>query len=237
MKVSRQESVTQPFVLGHRDLEKFVTRAEMWLSTFKFEINCKDKLKREFSTLPELFQFENSPTKDIRALRIFGMSKNTQTHLWLKLDKDFARNIFISLEADEAEADGLNEAIEDLLSVTKPWYAVVARAESWIIFWFLLSIISGIMSVSNFAAGKIHLADFANWKIIVVLIVAIVATGIFHIIITKLRLAIFPMGVFAIGQGTKRHKDKELMRTGIVVAFAVSLAASIIATFIFALRG
>src|SRR5260370_4215162 len=84
MKVTRQESVTQPYVLGARDLELFITRAQNWLTTFKFEVNCKDKLKREFSTLAELLQFKNAPTKDIRALRIFGMSKDTQTHLWLK---------------------------------------------------------------------------------------------------------------------------------------------------------
>jgi hypothetical protein len=35
----------------------------------------------------------------------------------------------------------------------------------------------------------------------------------------------FPKTVFAIGQGAKRHSDKEVLRTVVIVGFVVSLVA------------
>jgi len=237
MKVSRKESITQPYVLTSHDLEKFCARTNGWFFKFDFEVTCKDKLNREFSTLEELLEFENSRAKDIQTLRVFGISKDTQTHLWLKFDKDLMRNIFISLEGNEDTVDGVNEAIEDSLSMMKPWYAVIARAESWLVFSFVLFLVFASISLFGFAAGRWRLSDLGNAKIIVLLITALIAGMVSDIVLTKLRLLIFPMGVFAIGQGLKRHKDKELIRTGVILAFVVSLASSLVAAFILALRG
>jgi hypothetical protein len=44
----------------------------------------------------------------------------------------------------------------------------------------------------------------------------------------------FPLGVFAIGQGDKRHRDKEIIRTVIIIGFFISLIAGIISYLIFA---
>lgn len=101
MKISREERMTHPYVVGADDLEKLCDRWREWISDLKFEITSKDGLKREFSQLSEILQFENPPTKDIIALRIAGCSKDLRTRVWLSLNKDTVRNISISLEGDE----------------------------------------------------------------------------------------------------------------------------------------
>jgi hypothetical protein len=42
------------------------------------------------------------------------------------------------------------------------------------------------------------------------------------------------MGVFALGQGAKRHKDKDIIRTGVIIAFVVSFISSMTVALIFA---
>jgi hypothetical protein len=58
---------------------------------------------------------------------------------------------------------------------------------------------------------------------------------VFGYIFSWIQKTYFPMGSFAIGQGVKRNKDKEIIRTVIIIGFSLSLIAAIIAALIFAL--
>ena len=48
----------------------------------------------------------------------------------------------------------------------------------------------------------------------------------------KLRDSVFPGGVFTIGQGESRFKDKERFQWGVIIAFAVSLVAGLVSPII-----
>jgi hypothetical protein len=95
MKVSREDSLTQPFVLAADDLENLQNHLQKWVTNFNYEIISKDSLKREFSTLGDLLGFENPPSKDIETLRLRGSSNDLEARVWVKFDKDVRRNIFI----------------------------------------------------------------------------------------------------------------------------------------------
>jgi len=51
----------------------------------------------------------------------------------------------------------------------------------------------------------------------------------------KLYFSIFPKGVFAINQGLKRYKDKEILRNVVVIGFLISLASSFVVSLFFLL--
>ncbi len=129
MKVSREESLTQPFVLTAPDLENLHNRLQKWVTNFNFEVTSKDSLKREFSTLNDLLGFENPPNKDIESLRLRAYSESLDTRVWIKFDKDSLRNIFISIEGDEEAAVAINDSLEESFSAIKPWYALLARTD------------------------------------------------------------------------------------------------------------
>jgi hypothetical protein len=238
MKVNRTESLTQAYILDSSELEKLCSRLQNWLVKFSFETTHRDSLKREFASLEELIQFENPPNKDIKTLRISGYSKDLNTRLWLKFDKDQFRNIYISIEGDEEPAIAINEIVEERIAAIRPWYAVLAQpaiffivATLFLLVWLLFiawSLLTGRLSREGFTQS---FTNTSVWGWIIPFLLGTVTTQV----IEKARQFVFPMGVFAIGQGAKRHKDKELLRTGVVVAFAISLASSIIATLIFAL--
>jgi hypothetical protein len=235
MKVSRSEGLTQPYVLEATDLESICNRLQTWFEKFDFEITSKDSLKREFSSLADLLQFENPPSKDIQTLRISGFSEDIQTRVWLKFDKDLARNIFISFEGEEETTIAINELVEERLAAMKPWYAFLARVEAALLFWGLLLLIFLTLTVSNIFAGKLSIEGSLNITLAIISVASAIFGVVLSLVFNKLKLLIFPMGVFALGQGAKRHKDKEIIRTGVVIAFFISLTSSVIATLIFAL--
>ncbi len=49
----------------------------------------------------------------------------------------------------------------------------------------------------------------------------------------NLYLSIFPKGVFAMNQGLKRHKDKEVIRTVVVLGFIISFVSSLVVSLLF----
>lgn len=240
MKVSREDSLTQPFVLEDSDLENLCSRLQKWVTNFNFEITNKDSLKREFSNLADLLLFENPPNKDIETLRLRGSSSNLETRIWIRFDKNSLRNVFISIEGDEAAAMAINDCLEESLAAIKPWYALLARINFYLI---LLAIYLLPAALFLIAVGlgiiKIQSAPSSNLESRIQSFVIGVLSGfipiIFGTFLNNVKRSMFPMGVFALGQGAKRHKDKEIVRTVVVVAFFVSLASSILGTLIFAL--
>jgi len=54
------------------------------------------------------------------------------------------------------------------------------------------------------------------------------AAGLTAFLLNRAQRVLFPIGVFAIGEGKKRYAKKEFLRTSVVVGFGISMAAGII---------
>ena len=86
MNVSRDNRLTRPFVLTPDELEKLCNSVEKSAKIKYLKVECADKLDREFSSLPELLEYENPPNKAIEAIRIYAYSKDTT--VWIRFYKD-----------------------------------------------------------------------------------------------------------------------------------------------------
>jgi hypothetical protein len=238
MKISREERLSQAFVLTVQDLEKLHDRLKRWVGYFNFEIVCGDSLTREFTAFSQLIQFENSPKKDIKSLRLKGYSQDWKNRVWVVFDASPSRNIYVSMEGDEEAVLDANNSIEETLTAIKPWYALLARTDFTLVFSAII-FVPAVIVVLAIGIGLIKLrADpsfglnsgiSSFYKGITLALIPV----IFGVLLNKIRNAAFPTGVFAIGQGAKRHKDKEITRTVVVVGFFISLLSSIVATLLF----
>ncbi len=236
MKVSRQEGITSPYVLEANDLEVICDGLKSWVKEFNFEIECKDSLKREFKDLGEFLKFENPPGKDIRILRIKGYSDDLKTRFWLRLDKDPMKNVFLSIEGDEQAVMAVNDLVDNRLAAMRPWYALFSNPFAYLIMSGFITLLYIIFILWGLATGKLtvnNLSESFSKIQVASLIVPIIIGIVMPIIFRKAQLYVFPMGVFAIGQGAKRHKDKDILRTGVVIAFAISLLSSVIVAIVF----
>jgi len=242
MNASRHNRVTQPFVLTPTELTKLCENLENLALNVEFEAKCKDNIKRKFPSLNELLKFENPPKRDILKLSLWGRSKERDLRVWLEFDKDTSSNVLISIDGSEEETIVINDLIEELLSAVKPWYGFLTKTD------YTLMLLTGVLVLFLGVALAIALGiiggtdkpsspETVRSSIVgqLIAIAFVIAPLVFGYFLNRIRANVFPMGVFAIGQGAKRHTDKELFRTLVVVGFFVSLAASVIVSLIFLL--
>ncbi len=238
MEVTREERLTQAFVLTGTDLKNLHTHLQRWVTNFSFDIMCHDSLTREFSTLDELLRFENPPKKDVKTLRIRAHSDDHQNRVLITLDRDSSRNVYIYIEGNEESAVAMNDSIEEALTAVKPWYSQLAGINIYIVLLAIVLVPSATV-VFLVALGLVKLTAAPSFGLVasVTSIMKGLALGmmplVFGFVLHKIQSKVFPMGVFAIGQGAKRYRDKEIVRTIVVVAFFISLVSSIITTLIF----
>ncbi len=114
-----------------------------------------------------------------------------------------------------------------------PWYALIARHSATLILLLvqvplvrlLIKTHSSSYTLSNLTS------DIASTPMPKLFLVAIVLVlyGIVVIValnfIDRFRHYVFPMGVFAIAQGAKRHQNREILRLVVVIGFIINLAA------------
>jgi hypothetical protein len=75
--------------------------------------------------------------------------------------------------------------------------------------------------------SSIHLSILFLALILGLALPAAILWGIQDLLSRLLRKA-FPMGVFLIGQGLKRHQDTDLLRTVVILGFLVSVVAGVL---------
>ena len=226
-------------MLKKDNLEELHNELKKYLSRITFTIECKDLLKREFDNFSDFIQFENISKSEILVLRITGYNIDHDTALFLRFDKDSSKNIHIMIDSNEDNVFELSEFFERQLDSTKPWYYPVSRKGIPVI----LSVIFGNSAlVYNIIKGNYNASTFSkiaevpSLYVVIFILLCLSITPLYIWLLNrfeKFYFSIFPKGVFAINQGLKRYKDKEIVRTVVVVAFIISFVSSLVVSLIF----
>jgi|GEM_PF-4059025 len=238
IKASKEILLTQPYVLTAGELSKLYDSLEQLSLKPKLEIQCADGIEREFSGLGDLLNFENPPNKDIQRLRIRARSEDLKTYVSIKLDNSRWHNIALSVEGREEDVIQMSEQVDERLAAMRPWYSFWARFDmSWLPGILFATFFAGVALATYIRRGdqpapKSPNYSFGDWSLIILLGLTPTILGF---LLNRVRRGTFPMGVFAIGQGEKRHTDKEVLRTVVFVGFIISFLSSIVATLLFML--
>jgi hypothetical protein len=236
MESKKSETRRQAFVLTTQELERIV---RLFPDGTKIEIDiaCRD-IDRKYSSVEELLVFENPPDKQINQLFLYAISGDGEnsTSMFLKNREAPFSNIAVINKGEEEYVIRMTEKLAERFSSMKPWYAAIAKHT-----WILLLVMSQIVWVFNLiqdyhspytiAGIGSRLANMSITKLFSVLVLSVVLTVIlysFLFLLNRIRHLLFPMGVFAIGQGNKRHKDREIFRTVVVIGFVVNMLAGVL---------
>ncbi len=196
----------------------------------KIKILCADKLDREFSSVTEILNYENAPKKEIKALRLFTHGQNTS--LILRFDDDDYRNVYFSIQGEEEEVLKFLDALDERLSAMSPWYGLLRRGVLIQIV-VQLSIQMVVATVGVLVAAKV-LTHFqvpvpqSNRGLSLIVIIFGTCGALSMLATIRILKITFPAGVFAIGQGAKRHHNRDILRTAIIVGFVINFAAGIV---------
>ena len=237
MNASRTEFLDEVFVLDEEELRKLIGSLLDFAPALNISIKCSDKLERKLQNIEDLLQFENSPSKEILSLRLSGLTDKYERSVTIEFENKKGASVYLNLDGPEDSVLSLSSALQDRLTSVRPWYAFFAQRDAVnVVFAFLgLSFLGLVCFVAfNLLTGRWN-SDGANtndpkatmlaWLIIIgILFVSAIAV----FLLNRTQRALFPIGVFAIGQGKKRNAKKEWLRTSVVVAFVISVVAGIV---------
>jgi hypothetical protein len=225
MRVNRKKFIRQPFILNPAECEKIWNYLQTFTKSQSVVAICAEELTREFSSLAEFLEYENSPTRDVIEVGFNAWSEDFKTQLLVSFSKRTHLSIFVKFKGDEDAALRLDEFILERLNAMKPWYEVLTKEDvKGIVVTLLLQwiIVTVILIPLYKSLASLHITT--AWLVSILAFIGI----IIHALITALRKAYFPIGVFLIGQGVKRHEDKDRIRTLIIVGFIVNLFAGLV---------
>ena len=241
MKVSRSNRWTQPFVLDEEAVRKLAAvlegfRAGSEYETLRFSAECSDGFSRTFESADDLVEYENPSSRQIEALSIRYLEGVERTaSLWVgRSPRD---NVELTADGPAGHTETFVRGVEDTLQGAKPWYSWIAtislaRGLSKLVYlylavwsaWFVLSYATGGRPLDEVIASLRSPA--VGWVLLV---------GVSLVVVTELadwgRRHLFPCGTFAIGQGRKRHKDREIVRIlalGLLGSGVLGVAISLI---------
>jgi hypothetical protein len=237
IRASRNEYLSQAFLIDESDLTKLTNDIMRFIGPPVFTCLCSDRITRQFDSLNAFLSYENSPSRKVEVVRLRARSEDFSQEVSLRFSGETDRNINVDVSGDEDTVLALSDAIEDRLSGIRPWYWRIASASTSIAFWALYILIVAVVPLfrsfrAGMPIGQILSPKSMSWSWSVGL--GFVALGIllkFAIDwLDRMKRAVFPMASFAIGQGAKRHRDMELIRTVVVIGFVISLLSSFAAS-------
>lgn len=226
MKAESRFDSKKAFVLTQRDVKKIWDLLEGAGLEVEATLECADGISRKTKSLTEVLEYDNVQRAEIRALRLSGYSSEISAFSTITLGGMHSTSVTCSLNGHVDKVAEMRIKLIDVVDGMKPWYDLCARIDFgllllgffmfWVVFFSFLgngkpkaevAPIQALYSTS-IALGTFILLGLAGWGM------------------TRLRRKYFPISVFEIGHGLKRHDFAEKVRWGVVVAFVVGLAGA-----------
>lgn len=240
MQTTKNEHITQAFILTPDEIQKLLTLFSV--NTVSFKTTSVDKLEREFQSVDDLIQFESPPAKRITSLWIYSFTAASKMSVWFH-DRD-SSNIYVTVEGEEEDVIRFLDGLCVRLQSMKPWYAFIARIGPLLIPFLLVQSILIALAIRNafhnqttlpqlgtaLSSVRVSMLMLALLGVLALLVAGSAALGGIQNLLTRLLRRAFPMGVFLIGQGLKRHQEKELLRSIVILGFLVSVVAGVVVT-------
>lgn len=230
MHISRSDRETAAFVLKWSDLEKLLSSISSSLPIVTISASCADKLDREFANVEELHSFGNPARAAITELRLVARDQECLQRFSLSLSNDPRHNVRISIDGDESTAIKINDIYQDFLDSIRPWYSGVAKTDWYFVivgvccFICIVFLIIAIVWIRSTKTTSGWSKD--GVQVIESFLFGLIPSAI-GAAMNKFKSKFFPTGTFAFGDGKKRYDRSESIRSGLIVSFAVSIAASV----------
>ena len=232
MDATADFSVTHAFVLEPEQARKVCKLLQDRISAPSISVRCADNMVREFSDVKRLLDYENARDRRILSLIVSARTEDLKKQARISFASHSWGTIAVSIEGFESSVSRLKDGLGEIIDGTKPWYWRFAKID---FFYIILVVALVAYSVLQIYVDATVDTDKKNEFDLVKTFAAIgITTGILGFLafsvwgLNRLRHRYFPFAVFLIGQEAKRYLMDEKIRWGIMIGFAVSLAASLV---------
>ncbi len=242
VSASAEDSYFSVLILREKDLSKINEILRGFLdsgASLSFYFDCSDKITREYDSITDAKKYENQNERRITSLWIYGRSKSPERWVSIRIAGRRLSNVTISLKGPGMAVASCMKKIEEWLTEMRPWYA---RFASPTVYFFgpalvMLLFCFGIIAWKA-VTGKM---DNKPLEFTPQFLLTIIASGLFGVVSTVMLNAfhnwLFPVVVFAIGQGDEREKRLASWRSVVLgligLGLIVGIASSLVASFMF----
>ena len=229
MKESISTRRNHAFVVRSSDLENLWKVLEDRVGTVTASAKCSDDVEREFDDLKELLSYDNAPTRKIDELSVRS-GKYLEKSVTIRFSSQF--EIYIEIEPQGQVDSELRDKIFDILEGIKPWYFFLTpRAFSFDHFvGLLIYLLIGIGIYIGFFFGlgepawqflSLDNASKSTKQWFFLFLGFVVVS--FMMGLNELRVRVFPLCCFALGQEKRRDETREHVRWIIIAILTGSL--------------
>jgi hypothetical protein len=243
--VTRYSDLTQAFRLSADDIRKLSDILSVFGDSFTCTIYCTDGLAREYPTIKDVLEYENPPTKQIRALEITVRSADYSGFIQLNFRNRRRDSITVHLDGPEDVISKINNNLDDFFPRVRTWYGFIATMDfADVLFKFFIVFMAAVFIVG--AAGLLPTKESdatdtrpTAEKLRSLLLLASFPGALFVLgyIFKRVREWLFPAAEFAIGQGFNRDAHRERLRGGVVAVIVIPSLLSALGYVIWKIMG
>ena len=234
MEAQTRFDAQHAFVLEVEHVEKIWCLLEEQGMVVKATVDCSDGIVRHYEEKGSLASYENPKRAAISAVSFSGRIVEPFATAEIDLGARYSKSVSVSISGEETLVSSMRMSISDIVDGMKPWYsriAVLDLSTIWFSIFMVLLLLAQLMGSSGEAKPSIPFTKALSMVVVVAAVIGVVAFVIGGV--SWLRNRYFPVATFALGQGASRHDHFERIRWAVIVAFVISLAASIATTWLF----
>lgn len=229
MQSTFRRSEKYAFVLSSDDISKIWKKLESFNKLVTASVSFNDSIVRNVDLLSELLSFENSKNRKILRIELQAVSSDRKNITRVCFDNDQYNTVSISSSGDDEVVSKVAHDISEIVNGLRPWYSQICRIDIGLLLTSLLTVGFLIATLMTPEPEKKRVLTFLETaKLIGFTALFLLSMYYIHKAISFLKIKIFPIATFSIGQGLQQYKLHENIRWGVIIAFIVSMASSFI---------
>ena len=224
MEASRSDNIKKAFVLKADDLSAIQKVVREFLRSngkITFDLVCKDGMERHPDDLKSVANYDNSEKSQIVKLTVSGVSEDRVRRCTIVLSNDsFWDNIRVSANGGEQSVSTFFEGLTTTIQNMVPWYGRFAVINFISLFFSIIGFLSIAITILGIglalANGTLQNLTKTTGNELVIVICVFGYSLLAGQALNWVRQKLFPIAVFAIGAGLRRHEISDWWRKLII---------------------
>lgn len=219
------------YILDHDSLMRIVKILQEISELIEFTMTCSDDSKIECSSIDDVFAFANIKTRAITSISLVTpWGKRPQINVRFRSEK--YRPVEYDVKGNDKEVYYFSGKLDEAISSLRQWYSKIAFVDIYLLLSLSLFIAYLLLIGFLMLVGKISIKQIVPKSFTGIELLPVLAIIFLDRLLNFLRVRIFPVAIFLIGDGIKRYKNILFWRRTVGVSFLLSILASLIASWL-----
>lgn len=234
LKITKNGRSDFVFVLTPESLLELDGHIREYVQTERvnYYVRCADNAKRDFDNVGQLIAYDNAKSRRITYITIHSAKDKRDVFMTMGNTLVF-QSMSVQVEGlgeDEEKVFRVLEKLETTFEGMTPWYKWITKTS----FPFLVMVFSAAVVLIGFGIiivrGEAHKISWDN-TFALPAVLAGMMIALMGISVETVKNYFFPKIDFALGQGAQRHKNMEVVRMGVIIAFFINIVSGLLLIF------